>query len=54
MERTLTCALLKALITDRMRIAVLNVRLRLIAAIAEELRIRRREIESCVRYGRDE
>ena len=73
-ERTLTCALLKALITDRARIALLDVRRRLIAAIADELRIRRdmrqlaamddhrlkdigmrrREIEYCVRYGRDE
>jgi uncharacterized protein YjiS (DUF1127 family) len=73
-ERTLTCALLKALITERMRIALLDVRLQLIAAIADELGIRRdmrqltamddcrlkdigmrrREIEYCVRYGRDE
>jgi uncharacterized protein YjiS (DUF1127 family) len=57
-----------------MRIALLDVRLQLIAAIADELRIRRdmrqltamddcrlkdigmrrREIEYCVRYGRDE
>ena len=72
MERTLTCALLKALITDRARIALLDVRRRL--RLADELRIRRdmrqlaamddhrlkdigmrrREIEYCVRYGRDE
>jgi uncharacterized protein YjiS (DUF1127 family) len=72
-ERTLTCALSKALITERMRIALLDIRLRLVAAIADELRIRdmrqltamddcrlkdigmrRREIELCLRYGRDE
>ena len=74
MERTLTGALLKALITDRVWIALFDVRRRIIATIADELRIRRdmrqlaamddhrlkdigmrrREIEHCVRYGRDE
>jgi uncharacterized protein YjiS (DUF1127 family) len=70
-ERT---ALLKALIPDTPRIPLLDARRRLIAAIADELRIRRdmrqltamddcrlkdigmrrREIEYCVRYGRDQ
>jgi uncharacterized protein YjiS (DUF1127 family) len=40
-EGTLTSALLKALIAERMSMALLDVRLRLIAAIADELRIRR-------------
>ena len=40
-ERTLTGALLKALITDRVLIALFDVRRRLIATIADELRIRR-------------
>jgi uncharacterized protein YjiS (DUF1127 family) len=40
-ERTLTCALWKALTTERARIALLEVRRRIIAAIADELRIRR-------------
>jgi uncharacterized protein YjiS (DUF1127 family) len=41
MERTLTYPFLKTLITDRTRIALLDLRRRLIAAIADELRIRR-------------
>ena len=40
-EGTLTSALLKALIAERMSMALLDVRLRFIAAIADELRIRR-------------
>jgi uncharacterized protein YjiS (DUF1127 family) len=40
-ERTLTYPLLKALITDRTGIALLDVGRRLIAAIADELRISR-------------
>ena len=40
-ERTLTGALLKALITDRVLVALFDVRRRIIATIADELRIRR-------------
>jgi uncharacterized protein YjiS (DUF1127 family) len=40
-ERTLTYALLKARIADRTRIALLDLRRRLIAAVADELRARR-------------